>query len=367
MIASTTFATLESVPTIQMDAATSVEKIGVMPGESMYTNGVKYEYDADAVKTIHDQKSSLIEVICQSEDVFKNLGINSNSIKINNIGFSKNDLDITVDAKNCSFYANRTNRSQTNNGTTDEKAIAAAKKFADEVFGAQGIVALPAFGKAEITRRDNGGMMYPMVKEAAATDGLAGVEMLPSSGTDEHIDVKYNTINILLPYEIGGTPVYSNYGGGKLGVTITVDGNGISNVSVPLLAFKGIAKTAEKNTLAGLKNFIAQWGNNPYRGAANTTVKLNKPERVLVYFNYYPPMWWVQRNFLSDGIRLGSNMRVDQYQQMNYEMVLSDFVIGNNNNPILMDTTMSASSNDTTTKSTVVKKKIRIKRSLLKK
>lgn len=343
-----------------MDAATSVEKIGVMPGESMYTNGVKYEYDADAIKTIHDQKSSLIEVVCQSEDVFKNLGINSNSIKINNIGFSKNDLDITVDAKNCSFYANRTNRAQTNNGTTDEKALAAAKKFADEVFGSQGIVALPAFGKAEITRRDNGGMMYPMVKEAATTDGLAGVEMIQSTGTDENIEVKYTTINILLPYEIGGTPVYSNYGGGKLGVTITVDGNGISNVSVPLLAFKGIAKTAEKNTLAGLKNFIAQWGNNPYRGVANTTVKLNKPERVLVYFNYYPPTGGTQRNFLSDGIRLGSNMRVDQYQQTNYEMVVSDFVIGNNNNPILMSTT----SDDTTTisKPTSIKRKLPILR-----
>lgn len=63
--------------------------------------------------------------------------------------------------------------------------------------------------------------------------------MLPSSGdSDEKIDVKYNSINILLPYEVGGSPVYGNYGGDKLGVTITVDGNGISNVSVPLLAFK---------------------------------------------------------------------------------------------------------------------------------
>jgi hypothetical protein len=162
--------------------------------------------------------------------------------------------------------------------------------------------------------------------------------MLPSSGTtDEKIDVKYNSINILLPYEVGGTAVYGNYGGGKLGVTITVDGNGITSVNVPLLAFKGIAKTAEKNTLVGLKKFIAQGGNSPYRGSANSKIKLNTPERVLVYFNYFPPMGGVQRNFLSDGIRLGSNVRVDQYQQMNYEMIVSDFIIGNNNNPILMD------------------------------
>lgn len=41
------------------------------------------------------------------------------------------------------------------------------------------------------------------------------VDMIQSTGTDENIEVKYNTINILLPYEIGGTPVYSNYGGGE--------------------------------------------------------------------------------------------------------------------------------------------------------
>lgn len=175
LLVSTTFASIESIPTVSMDAAVSsnavggsVEKIGIMP--PVYNNGVTYEYDADALKALYDQKSSLIEVICQSEDVFKNLGISASSIKINNIGFSKNDLDITVDAKNCSFYAYRSNRSQTNNGTNDEKALAAAKKFADEVFGANGVVSLPTLGKAEITWRDNGGMMYPMVKEAAATD-----------------------------------------------------------------------------------------------------------------------------------------------------------------------------------------------------
>lgn len=78
LLVSTTFASLESIPTISMDAAVSsnavggsVEKIGIMP--PMYNNGVTYEYDADALKALYDQKSSLIEVICQSEDVFKNL------------------------------------------------------------------------------------------------------------------------------------------------------------------------------------------------------------------------------------------------------------------------------------------------------
>lgn len=73
----TTFASLEAIPTVSMDSAVStdagsVEKIGIMPSP-MYNNGVTYEYDADALKALYDQKSSLIEVVCQSEDVFKNL------------------------------------------------------------------------------------------------------------------------------------------------------------------------------------------------------------------------------------------------------------------------------------------------------
>ena len=111
-----------------------------------------------------------------------------------------------VDAKACSFYANRTNRNQTTNpGTTDEKAIAIAKKFADEVFGDKGIVKLPDLSEAIILSRDNGGMMYPMIKEASSSEGgLAGVVMIPSSGTkDEKIDVSYNSIAILLPYVVG--------------------------------------------------------------------------------------------------------------------------------------------------------------------
>lgn len=328
-----TFAALEEIAVVA-NADASVENIS-MP---YYGNSsVKYSYDAEALKAIYDKKSSLIEVVCQSDEVFKNLGINAWSIKINNIGFSKNDLDITVDAKNCSFYANRTNRSQNNNGTTDEKALAAAQKFVDDVFGEKWIVSLPTLGKPVITWRDNGGA-YPMMKDSVmdtAESWLSGVILM--SGSDEKIEVQYNNITIIYPYLVGATAVYSNYGGGKMGVSVTVDGNGISSVNVPLLAFKGIAKTAEEVTFDGLKNFIAQGGNNPYYGNNGnaTTVKLQAPEHVLVYFDYYNNNSY-PRKFLSDGIRLGSKIKQDQRSQTNYEMIISDFIIGNNNNPILM-------------------------------
>jgi hypothetical protein len=56
------------VTKIANDAA--VEKIA-MP---YYGNSnIKYQYDAEALKSIYNKDSSLIEVSCQSEDVFKNL------------------------------------------------------------------------------------------------------------------------------------------------------------------------------------------------------------------------------------------------------------------------------------------------------
>jgi len=343
LVSTSTFAGLEQIPVTTVSNDAAVEKIA-MP---YYGNSnIKYQYDAEALKSIYNKDSSLIEVSCQSEDVFKNLWVNAWSIKINNIWFSKNDLDITVDAKNCSFYAGRSVWTQPAQGTTDEKALAAAKKFVDDVFGAQGIVSVPTLGKPIISMRDNGGM-YPMpmmVKEGdmKSDSALSSVTLIKDT-KEEKIDVQYNSITIVYPYVVGGTAIYNNYGGGKMGISITVDGNGISYANVPLLAFKWISKTAEKNTFEGLKKFVAQWGNNPYYGSngAEATVKLDTPERVLVYFNYYNPNGGTQRNFISDGIRLGSNMRQDMYSQLNYEMIISDFIIGNNNNPVLMDTSVS--------------------------
>lgn len=87
---------------------------------------------------------------------------------------------------------------------------------------------------------------------------------------------------------------------------MTVDGNGVLNIAVPLLAFKGIAKTADKNSFDGIQNFISQGGNNPYRpnNGGSATVNLQQPERVLVYFEQWLPGSNTSRKFISDGIRL---------------------------------------------------------------
>ncbi len=369
LVSASTFAWLEQIPVTTVSNDAIVEKIA-MP--SYGNTNVKYQYDEKTLKTLYNKDSSLIEVSCQSEDVFKNLWVKASSIKINNIWFSKHDLDITVDAKNCSFYAGRSVWTQPTQGTNDEKALAVAQKFVDDVFGAQGIVSVPSLGKPIISMRDNGGM-YPMpmmLKEGAikSDSGLSSVTLIKDT-KEEKIDVQYNSITIIYPYIVGGTAIYNNYGWGKMGITITVDGNGISYANVPLLAFKWISKTAEKNTFEGLKKFISQGGNNPYYGnnGAEATVTLDTPERVLVYFNYYSPNGGIARNFISDGVRLGSNLRQDQWSQQNYEMIISDFIIGNNNNPVLIDSSMSATDIMTTKpiRKNMPAKKIRVKKKVV--
>jgi hypothetical protein len=119
--------------------------------------------------------------------------------------------------------------------------LLAAKKFVDEIFGDKGIVSIPMLGKPTISMRDNGGM-YPlpmMIKESdmKSDSALSSVDLIKGN-KDEKIDVQYNSITIIYPYIIGGTAIYSNYGGDKMGISITVDGNGVSSVNVPMLAFK---------------------------------------------------------------------------------------------------------------------------------
>lgn len=337
LVSSTFAAGIEQIPlntSIPSDAA--IEKIGI----PYYGNTtIKYEYDAKALKKIHDKNSSLIEVVCQSEDIFKNLWIQASSLKVNNIGFSKNGLDINVDAKNCSFYANRSVRTQSTQWTNDSQALASAQEFVQAVFWDKGIVSVPTLWKPIITWRDAGATMYPMLREASSDKGLAGITLIKWDKENEKIEVQYNSITILYPYVIGWVDVYGSFGNGKMGISITVDGQGINSVLVPLLAFKGIAKTAEKSTFEGMKKFIEQWWNNPYRGSniTDATVKLTWPERVLVYFDYYIPNATQSRKFISDGIKLGSSIKQDQRSQQPYEMVIADFVIGNNSNPILMN------------------------------
>jgi hypothetical protein len=87
-------------------------------------------------------------------------------------------------------------------------------------------------------------------------------------------------------------------------------------------------RTSDKMGSGDIISFIKRGWNSAFRGQSQS-ISLNKPERVLVLFA-------LRRNnatelYLSSGIRFSSDVRVDQWSQRNYEMIISDYKIGNQN------------------------------------
>jgi len=94
------------------------------------------------------------------------------------------------------------------------------------------------------------------------------------------------------------------------------------------LPFTAARRDADKLSGDELVNFVKRGANNPFRGQA-AEVQLDAPEKTLVLFN-------LRRNgktelYLGSGIRFGSSVKLDQRSQQNYEMIISDYKVGNQN------------------------------------
>ena len=203
----------------------------------------------------------------------------------------------------------------------------ASKYLAKKIFSQYG---------APIIISKNTNIIMPMYKESAwpvavanwATSNaidLSGIEIDPTDTWD--VNPQYVSFTILFPYDINGQRVYNNYGG-RAGISLTVTSEWVTSINAQLLPFKWAVRTADKMSADDFSGYIAQGGNNPYRGT-ESTVSLGKPQQVLMLFS-------LRRNnttemYLSSGIKFTTNIKQDQRTQQNYEMTLSDYKIGNNN------------------------------------
>jgi hypothetical protein len=68
-------------------------------------------------------------------------------------------------------------------------------------------------------------------------------------------------------------------------------------------------------------------GNAPAYTTSSTTIKFAAPQKVFVLFSLWRNN--MNYNYLSSGIGLKSSVKIDQYAQQPYSMVLSDYKIGN--------------------------------------
>ena len=296
-----------------------------------YGESKTYTFDQAAAKTLLNKKSSLIKVNCNSAQVLKDLGLGQNT-KITSISVGEEIFDYSFDFRNCSMRGNKRNTVWSNKPIKEAAALAIAKEFmSNKYFGKK---VFNQYGTPIVIYRNGNNIRPYILKEAASTTAVAdddislsGVDIDPTDTGDINVEPEYISFSILFPYSINGTPIYNAYGN-RAGVTVEVTADGVTNVNAQLLPFKGAARNAEKLSGDDMVKFVQKGGNNSYRGSEKEVV-FKKPQRVLVLFN----LWRNNTNelYMSSGIRFASDIKQDQWSAQNYEMIISDYKIGNNN------------------------------------
>lgn len=282
-----------------------------------------YIFDETATKTIVAEKSSLFKISCDKLAVLKKLGFAEQLSKIFSIGVSEGEYEFTYDLKNCSMYGYRINYNYTSQTLTEEEALKIAKDYikttaiTEKVFG--------KIGDPVIMYKNGNNQPYPVMRGTMDSETTNDIEIIEDD-EDDTIDQEYTSFSILFPFVLNGKSIYNQYWG-KAGITLEVYKDGVTNINVQLLPFKGIVKKSTEMSADETINFAKNWANSQFRGQA-TDIKLNKPEKVFMLFT----LWRNNTSelYLSSGIRFGSNIKVDQRAQQPYEMIISDYKIGNN-------------------------------------
>lgn len=291
-----------------------------------YGNDKTYTLDQQAAKNMLNQKSSLIKVNCNNLQVLKDLGLGQSN-KVTSISVGEDIFDYNFDFKNCSLRGNKRDYTRSNKPLTEDQALTFAKNFMKSGYLSKKVFA--QYG-APVVLSKNGNNPRPyLLKEtngqASEDISLSGIEIDPND--TGYVTPEYTSFSIVFPYTLNGTPIYNAYGN-KAGITLEVNAEGVTSVNAQLLPFKGAARNAEKLAGDDLVKFVQRGGNSSFRGQEKE-VKLSKPQRVLVLFN----LWRNNTNelYMSSGIRFASDIKTDQRSTQNYEMIVSDYKIGNSN------------------------------------
>ena len=296
-----------------------------------YGGGDKnYTFDQTGTKAVLAQKSSLLKVNCNTLQVLQSLGLGQNS-KVTSVSIGEDTYDYTFDFRNCSLRGNKRDNKWTNTSLTETQALEKAKVFLKSSNLAKKLYA--QYG-APIVLSRNGNYPRPYFIKGTESSvqpaedlSLSGIEIDTNDTGNIDVVPEYTSFSILFPYTLNGTPIYNAYGS-KAGIQLEVTAEGVTSINAQLLPFKGALRNAEKLSDDDVVSFVQRGGNSPFRGQEKE-VKLFKANKVFVLFS----LW---RNnttelYLSSGIRLGSSQKVDNYQAQNYEMIISDYKIGNSN------------------------------------
>ncbi len=310
-----------------MDIATTQVESSIAPSEKVdrvppYQGNKTYKFDEKAINNLNFKDSSLIKINCDTATVLKALGFAGNT-KMFSVGLEEGTFDYTFDMRNCSMRGNKRNYVWSNKAITEKDALAKAKSFMGSSFF-NGKIYEKVGEPIVMYRNTNGGVMpYRIEKSDMKTS--SDIEIDPND--TGILEPEFVSFSILFPYVVNGKAVYNAYGN-KAGITLEVNADGVSNVNAQLLPFKGANRASEKLTAEDMVSFIKRGGNNPFRGN-QAEIDLQAPERVNVLFSVWRNN--INEMYLSSGIRLGSKVKIDQRNPQPYEMIISDYKIGNSN------------------------------------
>ncbi len=296
-----------------------------------------YKMDTKAITPVMSgAEFSLQEITCPRDNILQTLGLlgtlGSNR-KWTNLTYEDTvvKMFVSYDLIGCNFNAYATDITYENlNIIAEDKALEAAKAFMATAPFKDVIKA--NLGEPIIVSKYNNNVNRPMPMFARGhtTDSVVMEGKLVSNTA-----TGFTNYNILFPYVIGGKKVYFNYGG-RAGINLEVNENGVVSYNGQFIALPGTVNTNAKTmNLVAMLKFAKRGGNNPYYGN-KTTINVDSAERIFVIVND----WRNNKNtlYLASGTLFPTNVQIDDYNPWNkYEMVIVDYAFANPNlNPTPM-------------------------------
>lgn len=295
----------------------------IMPIQPQPTS--QYSFDAAAVKTLVAKDNSLLQVNCNVSAIMTVLGFGSSTQKLFSVGIEANGFEYTFDMKNCSLRANKVNNTYNySKSLTEQQALDSAAVFMKDSYLKDKVYY--QLGKAFVVYKNSNGPIYPMMKDSSTTNVQNGSDIqIDTNDTGGEVTPEYMSFSIMYPYMINGQEVRDQFGN-RIGIQLEVSADGVMSANARLLLFKWAKRTSEKISGDDAVRILNNGGNSPaYNQSA--TIKLDAPQKVYVLFSLWRNN--MNYNYLSSGIGLKSNVKIDQYAQQPYAMILSDYKIGN--------------------------------------
>lgn len=290
------------------------------------TSTSMYDFDQAKVKTLVNQNNSLLQVNCNVVAIMKALGFGASTQKLFSLWLEVDGYEYNFDVKNCALRANKVNNTYNySKSLTEKQALDFAAAFMKDSYLKDKVYY--KLWAPVIVYKNSNGPMYPMMRDSVQpmTQNASDIE-IDTTDTGDEVTPEYISFSIMYPYLINGQEVREQYGT-RAGIQLEVTADGVMSANARLLLFKWAKRTSEKLSGDDAVRILHNGGNSPFYSPASTTVKFAAPQKIFVLFN----LWRNNKNYLylSSGIGLKSDVKVDQYAQQSYTMVLSDYKIGN--------------------------------------